>query len=113
MARNGQAGIGIANSLGASSLAILLSLGLPWFIKVVLLKADGHPGVVSVAQGDGVTYTIASLLFVSLALYAVVASFKFILRRITSVFLFFCYGVFISFAVLVELEVLFPSDSIC
>lgn len=113
MARKGQAGTGIANSLGASSLAILLSLGLPWFIKVLLLKVNGSAGVVSVAQGDGVTYTIASLMFVSLSLFAVLASFKFMLRRITSLFLFICYSIFVSFAVLVELDILFPSDSIC
>uniref|UniRef100_T1GWN9 Sodium/calcium exchanger membrane region domain-containing protein n=2 Tax=Megaselia scalaris TaxID=36166 RepID=T1GWN9_MEGSC len=31
--RKGDSGIGVSNSLGANSLAILLSLGLPWFIK--------------------------------------------------------------------------------
>lgn len=114
MARKGQAGTGIANSLGASSLAILLSLGLPWFIKVVLLRIDGNPDAsVSVAQGYGVIYTIASLLFVSGTLYVILASFKFILRRIVSVYLFVCYGLFVTFAVLVELDILFPSDSAC
>lgn len=114
MARKGQAGTGIANSLGASSLAILLSLGLPWFIKVVLLRIDGVPdAAVSVAQGDGVIYTIGSLLFVSVSLYIILAAFKFILRRIASVFLLSCYGLFVSFAVLVELDILFPSDTVC
>lgn len=114
MARKGQAGTGIANSLGASSLAILLSLGLPWFIKVMLLHLAGDANAaVSVAQGDGVTHTIASLLFVPVALYIIIASFKFILRRIASLFLFSCYSAFVSFAVLVELDILFPSDTIC
>lgn len=114
MARKGQAGTGIANSLGASSLAILLSLGLPWFIKVVLLRIDGVPdAAVSVAQDDGVIYTIGSLLFVSVSLYIILAAFKFILRRIASVFLLLCYGLFVSFAVLVELDILFPSDPVC
>lgn len=114
MARKGQAGTGIANSLGASSLAILLSLGLPWFIKVVLMRLSGDVNVaVSVAQGDGVTYTIASLVLVPITLYVIISSFKFILRRIASLFLFTCYSAFVSFAVLVELDILFTSDIVC
>lgn len=113
MARRGQAGTGIANSLGASSLAILLSLGLPWFIKVVLKVGHVSNPYVAVSQGDGVTFTIASLLFVPLSLFLIISSFKFVLRRIASVPLLTCYLLFVTFAVLVELDIIFPNIDLC
>lgn len=113
MARRGQAGTGIANSLGASSLAILLSLGLPWFIKVLFKVGHVSNPYVAVSQGDGVTFTIASLLFVPLILFLIISSFKFVLRRIASIFMITCYLLFVTFAVLVELDVLFPAADLC
>lgn len=113
MARRGQAGTGIANSLGASSLAILLSLGLPWFIKILLKLGQTDRAYVLVAQDSTVVFTIASLLFVPVALFVIISSFKFILRRIASIFLFFSYFVFVTFAVLIELDVIFPFSDSC
>lgn len=113
MARKGQIGTGIANSLGASSLAILLSLGVPWFIKNILLLAQSNNPFVEAAQDTSVVYTITSLILVPIALYAIVSAFRFELRRSTSVFLFFSYVTCVSFAILVELDVVFESDNSC
>lgn len=111
MARKGQAGTGIANSLGASSLGILLSLGLVWFIKVLINYANGTNPFVEVSQGPGLIFTVVALMFVAASLFVILAAFKFILRRITSIFLACAYSAFVTFAVLIELDVIIPENS--
>lgn len=114
MARRGQIGTGIANSLGASSLAILLSLGVPWFIKnVLLLSQSNNNPFVEASQDTSVIYTITSLILVPIALYGIISSFRFEIRRTTSIFLFCSYVTCVSFAILVELDVVFESDNPC
>lgn len=113
MARRGQIGTGIANSLGASSLAILLSLGVPWFIKNVLLLSQSNNPFVEAAQDASVIYTITSLIFVPIALYIIISTFRFEIRRTTSIFLFCSYVTCVAFAILVELDVVFESDNPC
>lgn len=105
----GHTGTGIANSLGASSLGILLALGVPWAITLVLQIADGEEGVVPL-HGSGVAYTISMLAPVALTLFVILSVSRFRLMKSTGVALGTAYLLFISFAVLAELGFVYPSN---
>lgn len=97
----GSQGVGVANSIGASSLAILLSLGLPWF-----LRSSTSQTYVQLLS-NGVWYTMLSLLPMILIVFFVFWARKFVLCRITGLILCIFYVLFLSFGLLVERNVLF------
>lgn len=107
----GQAGTGVANSIGASSLGILLSLGLPWFVMALIQKSNGETPYV-ILNNNGVEFTMLSLLLVILALYLCISLSGFTLHKLTGVALTLFYLLFISFAVVIELDILFDSGII-
>ncbi|KAH8338179.1 hypothetical protein KR059_011188, partial [Drosophila kikkawai] len=105
--RNGENGIGVSNSLGANSLAILLSLGVPWFIKNCIHYGSGEPQQVGT---QGIEYNILILIISTVALFVVLSCSGYRLTKKVGVALFSVYGVFIVLQILIEMNVFFPRD---
>ena len=116
MARKGIGAMGISNSVGANTLDILLCLGLPWFIKcMVLMAATGDPsdGYVQILS-KGVTYNCFALLLCVFVLYSAISLFHFQIRKLFGVTSLTLYGVFITFAVLSEMNMFYyVNDPLC
>jgi Ca2+/Na+ antiporter len=102
----GQGGMGVSNSLGANSLAILFSLGIPWFIKSLILKSSGQDGFIEIESG-GIDYIILSLIIAVASLYTVLYLKKFYLMKVTGATIFVIYIVFIVVAILMESGIFF------
>ncbi|KAG4069582.1 hypothetical protein HA402_002645 [Bradysia odoriphaga] len=112
MARRGQAGTGLANSFGTSSMGIFMCLGGPWLVSS-LIKLYSEPSeVVSLGEAQ-VRYVILTLLLIPPILWTIFASFKFHLRKLSGMCLATTYGLLVTFAILVEVQVFFPSGNLC
>lgn len=108
----GQAGTGLANSFGTSSMGIFMCLGAPWLVKTLMkLYSDGS-GFVSLGEA-AVKYLILSLLLIPPVLWTIFACFKFHLRKLSGMCLALTYGVFITWAILIEVQILFPTGKVC
>lgn len=108
----GHTGTGIANSMGASSLGILLCLGVPWAITTAINYSQGKEPV-SMIHGNGIQLTIFALALVSLTQFSILSISKFKLLKMTGVALGLSYLAFISYAVFAELGYIFPSLPDC
>ncbi|XP_055532844.1 sodium/potassium/calcium exchanger 4-like [Wyeomyia smithii] len=110
--RSGNGAMGVSNALGANSLAILFSLGVPWFIRTV---ADGGASTNAyyVIASYGMQYSIISLLFAVGFLYSTIYLAKFKLRKRIGIFLFLFYGILVTFMLLNELDIFFHSGDEC
>lgn len=104
----GEGGIGVSNSLGANSLAILLSLGLPWLIRNII-NADNPEKSYIALKSYGIEYTILCLLLATVVLYLVISIAKYTLRRRVGIILLSIYFVFITICILLEMDILLPS----
>lgn len=112
MIRQGRGGIGVSQSLGANSLAILMALGVPWFVRT-MVDGAGYMGAFVNIYSYGIEFTIISLLLAVLLLYVVFACTKYRLKKIVGAYLLVIYVILISFAILVEMDILFPSGNRC
>ncbi|XP_055601043.1 sodium/potassium/calcium exchanger 3-like [Uranotaenia lowii] len=110
--RTGNGAMGVSNALGANSLSILFSLGMPWFIRVLADGASATNAYVVIAS-YGMQYSIISLLFAIASLYLVIYAAKYKLRKRIGLALFLCYGVLVTFMLLNELDVFFSSGNEC
>ncbi|VEN45643.1 unnamed protein product [Callosobruchus maculatus] len=111
ISRRGEGAFGVSNSLGANTMNILMSLGLPWFFKNMLNLYRGiHTGIH--IQSGSIEYTILSLIFVSFCLYTVLALNKFRLGKIVGATLLCIYTTMVVLAVLSEM-VFFPMEKEC
>lgn len=108
----GNGAMGVSNALGANSLSILFSLGLPWFIRTMADGASSNNSYVVIAS-YGMQYSIVALLFAIAALYIAVYVAKFKLRKRLGLVLFACYGVLVTFMLLNELDIFFSSGNKC
>lgn len=108
VARTGSGKIGVSNALGANSLNILFSLGLPWFLRTMIDGAFSSGAYIRI-ESFGLEFVISSLLLALLSLYVVLVLFKFTLSRTVGIILFIIYGLFATFAILMELDVFFDS----
>lgn len=108
----GQGAFGVSNSLGANSLAILMSLGIPWFVKTMIEGASTTGAFVAI-KSTGIEFTISVLLLALLTLYIILSWSRYMLRKTVGAILIFGYIVFIVLAILVELGYIFPSDGAC
>lgn len=107
MIRKNEGGVGVSNSLGANSLAILMSLGVPWLIKNILHQST--PGKQSIPLNPYSTeYNILLLLFAVIALYIILTIAKYRLKRTVGVVLMSVYVVCITIGILLEMNVFFP-----
>lgn len=104
----GSSGVGVAHSLGAASLAILISLGLPWFLRTIIDLGQGKDAFVNV-HSDGMEYTVLSLVAVVASLYICLAVSGFRLTKATGAALLTFYLVYITLAVLIEVDIFFPN----
>lgn len=104
----GEGGIGVSNSLGANSLAILMSLGVPWLIRNIIYHSTADKSFI-VLNSYGIEYTISSLLVATVLLYAVLAIGKYHLNKAVGFSLLAIYSIFLTIGVLMELDIIFPA----
>lgn len=100
----------ISNALGGNTLDILLSLGLPWFIKALLpVELRGGPVIIESAT---VVYNNAAQL-VCVALLFISAAFNnFMMDKRLGITCLVFYLLFIAFIVCVELRVFKLADEV-
>ena len=105
--KQGQVGMGISNSLGSNTFDILLSLGLPWFIKSFFLPDIAGQKFLTL-NSPFLTYAGIILLTSLLGLYIVFLYYDFTLQRSVGVWCVVMYASFMLLATLVELNIFFP-----
>ncbi|GAB0086850.1 Sodium/potassium/calcium exchanger [Sergentomyia squamirostris] len=110
--RSGEGGMGVSNALGANSLAILLSLGLPWFIRNSIERPHDLNTFINI-HSYGIEITILSLLLAVGVLVVVISLGHYELKRSVGFVLLTIYLIFITFAILVEMDIFFPSGNTC
>ncbi|GFG35536.1 hypothetical protein Cfor_08272 [Coptotermes formosanus] len=101
--------MGISGSIGANTLDILLCLGMPWFIKCIvqiIQTGDTSSSTVHIIS-EGVTYNCFALISCVLLLLAVLAAFRFLLGKCQGFTCLTMYIIFITFSVLMEMNVFF------
>lgn len=105
----GEGAMGISCSIGANTLAVLLCLGTPWFIKCIVEiiqtgdTSSSHINIIS----EGITYTCGTLLVSVTMLILVLAIFKFQIGKRLGFICLIMYIFFITFCVLIEMNVFF------
>lgn len=110
VARKGSGQMGVSNALGANCLAILFSLGMPWFIRT-MADGAGFTGAYIRIYSYGAEFILIAIIFAVITLYTVIASLGYKLRRLGGAILSVGYIGFASFAILVELGFFFaPAD---
>lgn len=110
MIRKKEGGLGVSNSLGANSLAILMSLGIPWLIKNIIHRND--PVRASIQLNPYSTeYNIFLLFLAVIALYIVLTFARYRLKRSVGITLLIVYFIFITFGILFEMNVFFRSEA--
>lgn len=108
--RKKEGGFGVSNSLGANSLAILMSLGIPWLIRNIMYQ--NVPGKQSILLNPHSTqYTMLLLLLAVLSLYLVLTIARYQLKRTVGCVLISVYAVFVTLGILMETSVFFPKES--
>jgi sodium/potassium/calcium exchanger 4 len=109
VARKGSGQMGVSNALGANCLAILFSLGMPWFIRT-MADGAGWTGAHIKIYSYGVEFTLIAIIFAVIMLYIVIAAVGYKLRKTVGAILFLGYLLFATFAILVEIDVLFERE---
>ena len=112
LARKGSGQMGVSNALGANSLAVLFSLGLPWFIKT-MADGAGWTGAFINIESTGTEFIILGLLIAVTALYATICIAGYKLRKTVGCILGVCYIILATTAVLLELDILVVIDRGC
>lgn len=107
MTRRGEGKMGVSNSLGANSMNILFSLGMPWFFKTILMGTN-ECAFLRIESG-AIVYIIMGLLLVAIVLYLTLFLNKFTLSKRTGLILVSVYSVCIVLACLAEM-VWFKTD---
>lgn len=108
--RKKEGGFGVSNSLGANSLAILLSLGVPWLIRNIMYR--NTPGKQAILLDPYSTeYSMLLLLLAVFALYMVLTVARYQLKRTVGCVLISVYAVFITLGILMETSVFFPKST--
>lgn len=100
--RRGFGDMAVCNALGSNIFEILVGLGLPWFLKTVVMS----PGTPAVVQGKGLAYSTACLLSTVLFLLLVTHLNKWRMNRTYGAILMAWYVAFMVVACLYELNVL-------
>lgn len=93
--------MGVSNSLGANSMNILFSLGMPWFFKTILMGTN-ECAFLPIESG-AIVYIIMGLLLVAIVLYLTLFLNKFTLSKRTGLILVSVYLVCIVLACLAEM----------
>jgi Ca2+/Na+ antiporter len=101
--------MGISCSFGANTLAILLCLGMPWFIKCIIQiiqTGDTSSSTVNIIS-EGITYTCGALFASVMLLLVVLAIFRFQIGKRLGFICLIMYIIFITFCILIEMNVFF------
>lgn len=98
--------MGVSNALGSNSLAVLFSLGLPWFLRTIVNKFTGKDPTFTIAS-NGIEFTILILLVSVVALYLIIACNKYRLKRLVGGALLFVYTIMVTFGILLNMGVIF------
>lgn len=106
VARKGSGQMGVSNALGANCLAILFSLGLPWFINTMIDGAGQTQAYIRI-YSYAMEFTITAIIFAVITLYIVIAAAGYKLRKTVGAILGISYVIFATYAILVELGILF------
>ncbi|KAI4465894.1 sodium/potassium/calcium exchanger [Holotrichia oblita] len=109
LSRKGEGKMGVSNALGANTMNILLSLGMPWFIKTLMMgaKDDSYIQI----QSGSLEYTILGLIAVAATLYISLVFTKFHLSKASGLIKLTCYCGFLALAILADM-VFFPGNCI-
>lgn len=101
--------MGVSNALGANTMNILLSLGMPWFIKTLMAgaKDDSYIQI----QSGSLEYTILGLIAVAATLYISLIFTKFHLSKASGLIMLVCYCGFLALAILADM-VFFPGNCV-
>lgn len=107
LVRKQEGGFGVSNSLGANSMAILMSLGIPWLIRNLIYRNTvGKQSIVLNPYSTELNMLL--LLMAVITLYSVLTIAKYRLKRTVGCVLISIYAVFISMGILLEMKVFFP-----
>ncbi|GJQ67449.1 hypothetical protein Trydic_g8298 [Trypoxylus dichotomus] len=109
LSRKGEGRMGVSNALGANTMNILLSLGLPWFIKT-LTTGSNQESFVNIQSGS-LEYTILGLIAVALTLYISLLFTKFHLSKASGAITLTCYFGFLALAIVAD-TVFFKSNCV-
>lgn len=112
VARKGSGQMGVSNALGANSLAVLFSLGVPWFIRTMASGAGWTNAKIRIFS-HGIEFTIMGLLLAVAVLYLSISVAGYKLRKKVGAVLSIAYLMIASFAILVELDVFFEAPDRC
>lgn len=108
--RRGSGGVGVSNSLGSNSMAILFSLGVPWFLRTAVDGAWTKDTSPINIYSPGISYTILGIIFAILSLFLILSAYRYRLKKMGGVVLLFAYGVFLTLTLLLELNILFQFE---
>lgn len=93
--------MGVSNALGANTMNILLSLGMPWFFRTIIMGTNDN-AYIQIDSGS-IEYTILALVAVAMSLYCTLFFNKFALSRKSGAILLSMYVIWIILAILSEL----------
>lgn len=102
----GEGAMGVSNSLGSNSLAVLFSLGLPWFLRTIVNKFTGKEPTFTIAS-NGIEFTILILLVSLVALYLIIACNRYRLNRLVGAALLLTYTIMVTFGILLNMGIIF------
>lgn len=94
-------------------MAIMFSLGLPWLIRTAVDGAWNDPNSAINIYSHGINYIIGSILFAILSLFVILSLYRYRLKKTVGMVLLLAYGVFLTLSLLLELNVIFPSEDGC
>lgn len=107
--RQGFPAMGLSNCLGSNIFSILLSLGLPWFLKAVIATEKQHEYLVQLTT-PSLLYTAYLLLISLIAFHSILAMCHFRLDLKVGIACFVMYFFLISVAITLELNVFSVND---
>lgn len=109
MIRKGENSVGISNSLGSSTLNIILSLGFTWFVLNLTHVNIENINPFLHIKSNGFEITILLLLLSVVILYIVLTIAKYRLNKIVGLCLFLCYLVLVIACISFQMNI-FPSE---
>lgn len=102
----GEGAMGVSNALGSNSLAVLFSLGLPWFLRTIVNKFTGKDPRIYIAS-NGIEFTILILLVAVVSLYTIIALSRYRLKKLVGASLLGVYVLMVTFAILLNTGIIF------
>ncbi|KAK0085001.1 hypothetical protein PV325_005956 [Microctonus aethiopoides] len=102
LSRQGNGDMAMSNTLGANTLDVLMCLGLPWAIKSLMTKND------VLIESGALAYSVMSIILCVIGFYGVTAYYKYQLNRHVGIACLIMYLLFLTFAIMLELNVFFP-----